>query len=188
MSNAVSALQGEAHTGFATITEQGLRGMITLRGDLSAAPMKKAVKALTGSGVPQMRGCVLSDSHGVAWMSPDELLILCPYTHAEAAVAELSKALAGQHFLAANMSDARAVFAITGSAARQVVAKLAPVDMAQSAFSEGEIRRTRLAQAPAAFWLRDAEMIEVMCFRSQAEYVFELLKRAAQPGSETGLF
>jgi sarcosine oxidase subunit gamma len=188
MSNAVSALQGEAYAGFATITEQGLRGMITLRGDLASAPLKKAVKALTGLGVPSTRGCVLSDSHGVAWMSPDELLILCPYAKAEAGVAELSKALAGQHFLAANMSDARAVFAISGEGARDVIAKLAPVDMALDAFTAGEIRRTRLAQAPAAFWLRDAETIEVMCFRSQAEYVFELLKRAAQPGTETGLF
>jgi len=188
MSNAVSALQGASYTGFVDVAEQGLRGMITLRGDLSAAPVKKAVKALTGLGLPATRGCTLSDSHGVAWMSPDELLILCPYADAVAGVAELSSALAGQHFLAANMSDARAVFAISGEGARDVIAKLAPVDMAQSAFQAGEIRRSRLAQVPAAFWLRDAETIEVMCFRSQADYVFELLKRAAMPGSELGLF
>lgn len=188
MSNRISALQGDSYDGYVTIAEQGLCGMITLRGDLASAKLKTAVTKLTGTKVPDMNACSFKGAFGVAWMSPDELLILCPYEAAEAGVAQLSKALQGQHFLAANMSDARAVFQLDGTAIREVLAKLAPVDMSEQGFQQGMVRRTRLAQVPAAFWLQDTDSARVICFRSQADYVFELLKRAAMPGAEIGLF
>ncbi|MEM9584890.1 MAG: sarcosine oxidase subunit gamma family protein [Pseudomonadota bacterium] len=184
MSNSVSALQGAAYTGFASIEEQGLRGMITLRGDFKDATFKSAVKALAGVDVPLQTRCNAGAHHTVAWMSPDELLFLCPYEEAAAGVAALTEALRGTHFLAANVSDARAVFRVTGEKARDVIAKLAPVDMTASAFAEGHFRRTRLAQTPAAFWMPDAQTVELICFRSVADYVFALLSRAAVPGSE----
>lgn len=188
MSNAVSALDGASYEGYVRVTEQGLRGMITLRGDLSSAKLKAVVAKLTGVKPPAVTGCSFSGAYGVAWMSPDELLILCPYDAAEAGVAQLSKALKGQHFLAANVSDARAVFRIAGAGTREVLAKLAPVDMSRNAFQPGQLRRTRIAQAPAAFWMTEDGAAEVICFRSQAEYVFELFKRAAMPGAEARVF
>ncbi|MEO9629184.1 MAG: sarcosine oxidase subunit gamma, partial [Sulfitobacter sp.] len=49
-------------------------------------------------------------------------------------------------------------------------------------------RRTRMGQVPAAFWLREDGVFEVICFRSVAQYMFDLLSVAAQPGSEVGHF
>jgi len=184
MSNAVSALQGAAYEGYARIEERGLRGMITLRGNFADAKFKKAIKALAGVDVPAQTSCTAGKTHVVAWMSPDELLILCPHAEAEAGVATLTKALSGTHFLAANVSDARAVFRISGDKAREVICKLAPVDMSPKAFPAGHFRRTWLAQTPAAFWMPDAQTVELICFRSVADYVFGLLSRAAMPGSE----
>ena len=86
MPNAVSALQGKTYAGFATVTEAGLQGMITLRGDLSSAKVKKAVKAAAGVDVPAPRRIALKDGKGAGWMSPDELLILVPYAEARATV------------------------------------------------------------------------------------------------------
>jgi sarcosine oxidase subunit gamma len=68
------------------------------------------------------------------------------------------------------------------------VAKLAPVDLSPDAFKPGEIRRTRLAQAAAAFHLRDNETCEIVCFRSVAQYVFDVLKSVSRPGGEVGYF
>jgi sarcosine oxidase subunit gamma len=48
-------------------------------------------------------------------------------------------------------------------------------------------RRTRMAQVPAALWLADPETFQVICFRSHARYVFDLLCVAAQEGSEVGV-
>ncbi len=186
MSKPVSALDGATYEGFAKVEELGLRGMITLRGDLAAAKLKKAAVNATGTDFPGRREVRLSGQNALAWMSPDELLAVVPHAEADSTVAAIDKAMKGQHFLAVNVSDARAVFRVSGDGARDVIAKLSPVDMSPEAFPAGVIRRTRMAQVPAAFWVDDAGHITVVCFRSVADYVFELLKGAAAPGSEVG--
>ncbi|MFY0691119.1 MAG: sarcosine oxidase subunit gamma [Paracoccaceae bacterium] len=186
MSEPTSALSGARAEGIALIEEAGLRGMITLRGDLSSQAVAAAVKDVSGLDVPGQRACLSRKDHAVAWMSPDELLIMTPYADAPAATAQLAERLSGEHALAVNVSDARAVFSIRGKGAREVLAKLAPVDLAEDRFGPGQLRRTRLAQVPAAFWMRAPDRFELICFRSVAQYVFDLLKTASSPGSEVG--
>ena len=188
MSEAVSALNHARFDGIAHVEETGLQGMITLRGDLSSPAVKKAVIAAVGAGVPKQREVSFDGTSGVAWMSPDELLLMCPYDQAPGKVADLEKALAGAHSLAVNVSDARAMFAVSGPAAREVLAKLCPVDLSPDAFKPGMFRRTRMAQVPAAFWMDDEGTFRIICFRSVAEYVFGLLKAAAANGSDVTFF
>jgi len=185
MSEAVSALNGQSYSGFATVAEAGLQGMITLRGDLGSAAMKKAVKAATGCDMPAARRIVMNETRGAGWMSPDELLILVAYADARATVEALAKALAGEHHLVADVSDARAMFRIAGAEADEVLMKLCPVDFARLA--PGELRRTRAAQVAAALWKSQADEYTLVSFRSVAGYVFGLLETAARPGAELGL-
>jgi sarcosine oxidase, subunit gamma len=185
MSEPVSALQGATYTqGIAEIAALDPIGMISLRGDLTAGYLKKVVKKITGVAMPDTRGINLEGGKGVAWMSPDELLLIGPYADVAANLETLQKAIGSNHALAVNVSDARAVFRVTGKHTREVLAKLAPVDTSPDAFAPGTIRRTRLAQVPAAFWMIDDNTAELVCFRSVAQYVFDLLKTAAQRGSE----
>ncbi len=186
MSDAVSALQGVSSAGYVEVRETGLQGMITLRGDLSMAKVAKAVKSAVGVDMPAQRGINLKDCKGAAWMSPDELLLMVAYGDAEATVTKLQKALGASHSLVVNVSDARAVFTLRGERVREVVAKLSPVDMA--AFATGEIRRTRLAQVPAAFWMSGGDEITLVVFRSVAQYAFDLLTTAAANGGEVEVF
>lgn len=179
---AVSALQGKSASGFATITEAGLQGMLTLRGDLKSAKLKKAVKAATGVDVPAQRRIAMNGDKGAGWMSPDELLILVPYAQAHATVEALSKALEGEHHLVADVSDARAMFRIKGDKADQVLMKLCPVDL--PTLAEGELRRTRAAQVAAALWKSDKDEFTLVSFRSVAGYVFGALEVSARSGSE----
>jgi len=189
MSEAISALNGAVFKeGIAEILGLDPIGMITIRGDLSASYMKKAVKKAVGVGMPGIREISLAGDKGVAWMSPDELLLICPYTDVANALESLKKGFGDNHALAVNVSDARAVFRIKGTNTREVLAKLAPVDLSPQAFGPGMIRRTRLAQVPAAFWMEDTDTAQLVCFRSVAQYVFDLLKTAAQPGSEVGFY
>jgi sarcosine oxidase subunit gamma len=182
MSNAVSALDGVSYSGFATISEAGLQGMITLRGDLSSPSVAKAVKAAVGTAMPARRRIVMSGMKGAAWMSPDELLLLVPYADAAGTVAALEKALGRAHHLVADVSDARALFRIAGKAADQVLMKLCPVDFAT--LGDGEIRRTRAAQVAAALWKSGPDEFTLVSFRSVAGYVMGILRTSAQPGSE----
>lgn len=182
MSKAVSALNGKSYAGFASVTEAGLQGMITLRGDLSSAKVQKAVKDATGCALPAARRIVLKDGKAVGWMSPDELLVMVPYEEAHATVEALSKALEGEHALVADVSDARAMFRIKGAKATEVLMKLCPVDF--PTLAEGELRRTRAAQVAAALWKSDADEFTLVSFRSVGAYVFGALEVSAMAGSE----
>lgn len=184
MSEASSALPGAEYDGYVRVREAGLCGMITLHGELSGARLKAAVRKLTGTDVPGPGLVSLKGVKGAAWMSPDEVLLLLPYDKAASGVVALDKALKGTHFLAQNVSDARAVFQISGRGAREVLAKLSPADLSPGGIRPGQIRRTRVAQVAAAFWMHDENSFELVCFRSVAEYVFGLLQHASRPGSE----
>ncbi len=186
MSNAVSALQGVSYTGYVQVQEMDLQGMLTLRADLSMVKIAKAVKSAVGVDMPAQRTITMNKGMGAAWMSPDEFLLMMPYAVAEATASKLRKSLGKTHSLVANVSDARVVFTLTGVGAREVVAKLSPVDM--QALKIGEIRRTRLAQVPAAFWMSGEDEITLVAFRSAAGYVFDLLTNAAKKGGEVGAF
>jgi len=187
MSEPVTALNGARFEGIATIAEALPQGMVTLRGDHGARKVKAAVKDVAGVAVPGPLAWQVADGRGAAWMSPDELLLFVPYAEAAEAVAALDKALAGLHATAADVSDARAMFRVAGPAAREVLAKLTPADMAPDAFPPGAFRRTRLAQVPVAIGAGDDEFT-LVCFRSVAAYVFDLLAGAAAPGSAVGYF
>ena len=89
--------------------------------------------------------------------------------------------MAGEHHLAVDVSDARAVFRIEGDRAADVLRKLSPVDF--DTLDPGELRRTRAAQVAAALWQQDGGYT-LVCFRSVAGYVMGLLTHSAQPGSE----
>lgn len=188
MSDPVSALKEARASGLVEIRESGLGGMITLRGDFASAVFQKAVKGVTGADLPETRKIAMGDKGAVAWMSPDELLVLVDYAEADATVAALEAGLAGEHFAAANVSDARACFAVEGALAREVMGKLAPVDFSADQFVAGDFRRTRMAQVAAAFWLDEAGVFHIVCFRSVAQYMFDLLKVAAQPNSAVGVY
>ncbi len=188
MSEPISALNHASYDGIAKVVETGLQGMITLRGDLSDKVVIKAVTEATGQKMPGQRQANVNGESGLCWMSPDELLVLVPYAEVNDKLAAINNALGGVHALAVNVSDARAVFRVSGDNAREVIAKLSPVDLSPEAFQPGQIRRSRLAQVAGAFWMDDAETFRVVCFRSAADYAFKLLKVAAQPGSEVGVY
>ncbi len=182
MSDPVSALRGARFDGFATIREIGPLGMISLRAK-GLNGLAKAVKAATGCAVPDVRRIVVNGDRAAGWMSPDEYLLVMPYADVAKAMAAIGKALAGEHHLAADVSDARAVFRVEGAKAAQVLMKLAPADIAT--MPPGELRRTRTAQVAAAFWAVDGGY-QVVCFRSVAGYVMGLLSSSATPASELG--
>ncbi len=190
MSEALSALPGAVSEGTHTVRELGLCGMIALRGDLGAPALAKAVEAAAGTKVPGQREIVHAEGSAVAWMSPDELLLMTDYDKVAEELAAIGAALKGAHYLAVDVSDARAMFEVTGrpGAVREAIAKLCPVDMAPGAFAPGRIRRTRMGQVAAAFWMVDEGTVRVVCFRSVARYVFGLLEDAGLPGGEVGLF
>ena len=154
--------------------------MITLRSK-GLKSLDKAIKAAVGTKVPAQRRIEVAGDKACGWMSPDEYLLVLPYAEVAKALAAIAKALHGQHYLAVDVSDARAVFRIEGPKAVDVLRKLTPADLDR--MEPGELRRSRAAQVAAAFWEQDGGFT-LVCFRSLAGYVMGLLSHSAQPGSE----
>lgn len=180
-------LEGVSDTGAGglKLSVQPLRGMVTLRADLSDAAVAGAVKTAVGSDMPDVRKA----TETALWMSPDELLLLTPYGEAGVAVDKLTEALSGVHHLAVDVSDARTMFKLEGDAAREVLAKGAPVDLARDQFSKGDLRRTRISHVAAAFWQsgESPDVFEIICFRSYASYLWEWLEESSREGTMPGI-
>lgn len=180
MSDPVSALGGATFDGFARVRETGPVGMITLRAKRDAQGLEAAIRDCIRTEVPARRSILHAEGRAAGWMSPDEYLLILPYAETENALARIAAHMAGAHHLAVPVSDARAMFRIEGAKAHEVMMKLAPADL--DALPPGELRRTRVAQVAAAFW-RDGDGFTLVCFRSVARYVFDLLSVSARLGS-----
>lgn len=171
-----------------TITRAPATGMVSLRADLTNGVLQSTVMNLTGTRFPDQCEILHNGEHSVAWMAPDEVLLLLPHAGVQSAIAQMSQSLADVPHLAAEVSDARTLFQLSGPGVREVLAKGAPIDLLPTAFQPGHIRRTRLGQVAAALWMVDADSFRLICFRSVTEYVDTFLATASQPGSLPNYF
>ena len=153
-------------------------GMVTIRADLDRAG--DAIAEAAGLAIPGQTRIVTDGSRSLGWMSPDELLLILPAAELADAIAALTDAVASEHALVVDVSDARAVFDVTGSHAGDVIAKLMPVDL-DDLPADG-LWRSRAAQTAAALW-RIPGGFRLIGFRSTADYLRLILENAAIPGS-----
>jgi len=161
-------------------------GMVALRADLGLAAVAAALAA-AGLPLPGRRRIAAGAGGAVAWMAPDELLLVLPRAAAGEVAAGLAAALGASHALVADVSDLRVLFAVDGAGAREVLARLVPVDLAPAAFGPGDFRRTRLAQVAAAVWMDRPGALRVAVARSVAAYAGAALAGAAA-GPAAGLY
>jgi sarcosine oxidase subunit gamma len=170
------------------IEDRGPVGQVTLRGDLSSVALKKAVKAGVGVDVPGSLRAAFDGDRGAVWMSPDELLLFTAYDQADTLAASLGEALAGEHHMAVNVSDARAVITLAGAGVAEVLAKGAPINLSEAAFPAGTARRTHIGGVAVGFWRKAGHEWEIVCFCSFARYLFDWLVESSKEGSEVGAF
>lgn len=166
------------------------QGMITLRADLADPALAAALKAAMGTAVPAPRQIARSrrKGHMTAWMSPDELLLFAPPEKVRTVLRALEKGLTGSHYLAADVSSARAVFRLAGNDGhlREILAKGTPADLAPQSLPLGEMRRTRLGPVAVGIWSLEPGVFHLMCFRSLAEHVELWLRTASHEGTAIG--
>ena len=98
-------------------------GMITLRYDFAAPGAQSALLGATGCVMPGTRRIAFSGDRALAWMSPDEAMLFLPHAQAPSVAAEIAAKLAPAPCLAADVSDARVIFRLSGQGAREVLAK-----------------------------------------------------------------
>lgn len=185
MSDVMAPMEGALSEGLLRIEALAPQGQITLRCEVSDDYRAK-LDGLLGLGFPDPLSAVSDGTHALLWMSPDELLLLLPYDEVPQMLARIDETFPGWILLATDVSDARAHFRLSGPHLRDVLSKVTPADMAPGAFAPGDVRRSRLAQVAAGYWLRAEDEAQVFVFRSVGDYAFKVLSTAAEPGGEVG--
>ena len=162
-------------------------GMILIRADLGNEEAATAIAAALDCKLPNLRSIAGFDGREVAWMAPDELLLFVPLRDVNETIQALNEGLQNSHHLVADVSSMRTVFDIFGPV-RDILAKGTPADVSPRTLQSGEIRRSRIGQVQAAFWITSAHSVRVICRRSESEYLRRWLTFAASPDNRPNFF
>ncbi len=123
-----------------------------------AAALSAAIEAAHGLSFPAP-GAILSDGVvSIAWSGLDQAFLM--------GVAP-SPAL-GAHAALCDQSDGWARLVLEGAAARDVLARLVPIDLSPAACPPGSARRTLLGHMPALILHRGGDGFEILVYRSMA--------------------
>ena len=161
--------------------ERRIRGMLALRGDGGSAAFRDAVVSATGlQPVVEPLKSVRQRDVTMLWLGPDEWLVVMPDRRLGRIARTLRAALDGQHAALTDVSHSRTVFALSGPAARAVLAKGCPLDFHPRAFPPGRCARSTLAKCQALIHLVNPKPeFEIHVARSFAEYAWTWLEDAA---------
>jgi sarcosine oxidase, subunit gamma len=137
-----------------TLTERPFVTMVNVRVDPASEAAGRIGKTL---GAPLPRQCgdtTTSGPHTVAWLGPDEWLVL---SQAEEAVvaAELREALGGDPGSVVDLSANRTTLELSGPAAREVLEKGCPLDLHPRSFTPGQAVSTTVGPVAVLLWQVD---------------------------------
>ncbi|MCE2521743.1 MAG: sarcosine oxidase subunit gamma [Rhodobacteraceae bacterium] len=163
-----------------------IRAMAMFRGSLSDTELTTRLAAALDVNLPKKLRISAGNGVDVAWMSPDELLLMMD-GDGERTLNAVGDALRGMHHLIADVSAMRVEFELTGPV-RDILAKGTPADVSPNSFKIGDFRRSRIGQIQAAYWLTDDTTARIICRRSEAEYLSGWLEVAVAKGGELGFY
>lgn len=163
------------------LLERPLLQMITLRGDPADTGFTGAARAVLGVALPIDANTVRDgETHGVAWMGPDEWLVQSHQPHGTAGLpGSLAAALRGHFASVVDVTSGYTVIDIGGRYAADVLSKGCAMDLHPRVFGAGGCAQTRFFDA-AVFLRRTPGGIALTTRRSFAPYVAEMLVDAAR--------
>lgn len=149
--------------------------MVSVRVDPNGMAAVALERAL-GTALPRTVGQVAEHGHHfVLWLGPDEWLVISEEEPASLH-ATMSAAVAGSHAAVVDVSSNRTVLELTGTAAREVLAKGCPTDLHPRALQPGMAVVTTLARVPLLLWQVDADTYRLLPRSSFADYTARWLQ------------
>ena len=114
------------------------------------------------------------------WLGPDQWLLSSDTKAAKDIIAHIDGALSRQLFAATDMSSSNACFALSGPAARVVLAMGCGIDMHRNEFRTGHCVRTNFASVPLFIVAVDEHSFVLYVDRSYARYLGEWFASAGE--------
>lgn len=131
-----------------------------------AAAVSNALEEQFGVGLPAPGRVTQGDGMRLLWFGPGQALLLGATVELEAA-------------MIVDQSDGWAVARVDGPDARDVLARLTPLDTRASVFAEGQTARTLIGHMTGQITPVGPDAFELMVFRSMAGTLVHDLTRAA---------
>ena len=160
-----------------SVTETPFLAQVSLRVEPRAAAADR-IEAVLGGALPDGVGRTMrAGTLGVAWLGPDELLVVAQADPGPLTAA-LSEALGADPGAVVDVSANRTVLELSGPGARSVLEKGCPVDLHPRAFGPGSALTTTLGPVPLLLWQTAATTYRLLPRASFADYVARWLMDA----------
>ena len=163
------------------IGERPFQGHVNLRGDAGNDIFLKAVEGVLGCSLPVTPNTVAENAnHMVLWLGPDEWLIVTTPDGESAIAASLEAALGDMHSSVTDVTGGQTIIRLSGSKARDLLAKGCPLDLHPRVFGPGRCAQTLVAKAMVTIvHVDDAPTFDLVIRRSFADYLRAWLQDAA---------
>ena len=161
---------------------------LNLRGDSSSSVFSEAVRAVIGTALPERPNtCVSSEHCRLAWLGPDEWLLIG--VHEDFGPAPLEERLAPLHHALTALSGGQTILRVGGENWRNVLASACPFDLHPRVFGEGACAQTVIAYTNVLLMpVEDpdrGEALDIVVRRSFADHLARwLMDAAAEDGFE----
>ena len=157
------------------------RTIVNIRGTASDHAFSSAVQNATGVALPGAANTVSTGgSRQILWLGPNEWWLTAPDGEAEALIEALRGAFVGQHATACDVSESRAIIALKGPKAREVLMRGVTVDLHPREFRVGQCAQTGVSRANALIHLvDDTPTYELYVLKSFSDYLWRWLEQVA---------
>ena len=162
------------HPGFDLKQIDG-RSIVRLRVRPQAADA--AAKALQ---LPQQALQWSSEDPAAYWLGPDQWLLTSDTKPAKEIIGRIDRTLSGQLYAATDMSSHYVCFALSGPAARTVLAMGCAIDTHRSAFMTGQCVQTNFAHVRLFIVVVDDNNFDLYVDRSHACYLSDWLVKSGE--------
>ena len=164
------------------LSEVAHRTIVNIRGTASDPAFPAAVQTATGLALPSAANTVSNGSvWQIIWLGPNEWWITGPDGEADSLVEALRANFAGQHAIACDVSESRAIIRISGPKARDVLMRGVSLDLHPRAFRVGQCAQTGLSRANVLLHLTDDRpAFEIYVLKSFSDYLWRWLETVAR--------
>jgi len=169
------------------LSEVPYQGLINIRGDAADATFMAAVEKAIKLAPPLAANTVAGKvATRMAWLGPDEWLVITRPNGAERSLNALTSALksGGLHAAVTNVSDARTCIQISGPCARDVLQKGCSLDLHPARFGPSQCAQTIVSKVgvvllQTADSKKSGPAYELYALRSFAPYLWAWLEDAS---------
>ncbi|GAB3693476.1 sarcosine oxidase subunit gamma [Saccharopolyspora tripterygii] len=175
------ALTGSSAPGTLRLSEVAFRAQVALRVD-PKSPAAERIGTALGTMLPNQPGQVArTERLLVAWLGPDEWLLVGPEGEAGTIRTTVTEALGDEHGAVVDVSAHRTIIEVSGPKAPELLAKGCALDLHRRSFGADRCAQTLLARAGVLLVCREVEppAYWVLVRASFARYLADWLSDAA---------